>query len=420
MPAGTELYKILEVTPDASEADLKKAYRRLAVKYHPDKNQGDAAAAEKFKEISAAYDVLQDPEKKKIYDTYGEEGLKSHMQGGDFSAADVFSRFFGGDIFGGGGGRQKGRGPRKADDTVYKLGVSLKDLYNGRTKKLKIGRNIICAECEGKGATKEGCVQNCKGCKGTGTRVTLRQLGPGMIQQMQQVCPECQGKGETIDPKFRCKKCNGDKVCAEKEIVEVSIDKGMKSGQKVTIYGKGEQQPGVQPGDLIVILEEVRESDDKFQRQGQDLIYQHKVTLSEALTGYEFIITHLDGRTLVVRSQPQEIVKPGDIRVIDNEGMPRYKQPFEKGRLFIKFEVAFPAFNDISKVQKQLGALLPPKPRLPATLPAEHEDVTLREFDPMDHESANGGRGRGGGGHHMQDDDDDDEQGGQQARCVHQ
>lgn len=416
MPAGTELYKILELSPDAGEADIKKAYRRLAVKYHPDKNQGDAAAAEKFKEISAAYDVLSDPEKKKIYDTYGEEGLKSHMAGGDFSAADVFSRFFGGDIFG--GGRQKGRGPRKAEDTVYKLGVTLKDLYNGRTKKLKIGRNIICSECEGKGATKDGSVQTCKGCKGTGTKVTLRQLGPGMIQQMQQHCPDCQGKGEVIDPKFRCKKCNGDKVVAEKEIVEVSIDKGMKSGQRVTIYGKGEQQPGVQPGDLIVILEEVREPDDKFTRQGQDLIYPQQITLSEALTGYEFTITHLDGRTLVVRSQAQEIVKPGDIRVIANEGFPRYKQPFEKGNLFIKFEIVFPSFNEITKVRKELETLLPPKRKLPAELPAEAEEVVANEYDPMEQEHSH--NGRGGRSAYAHDEDDDDEQGGQQARCVHQ
>jgi len=412
MPAGTELYKILEVSPDASEADIKKAYRKLAVKYHPDKNQGDAAAAEKFKEISAAYDVLSDPEKKKIYDTYGEEGLKNHMAGGDFSAADVFSRFFGGDIFG--GGRQK-RGPRKADDTVYKLGFTLKDLYNGKTKKLKIGRNIICDGCQGKGCTKEDAIKTCTTCKGTGAKVTLRQLGPGMIQQMSSACTDCHATGEVIDPKYRCKKCNGEKVVAEKEIVEVSIDKGMKSGQKVTIYGKGEQLPGVQPGDLIVVLEEVREPEERFVRQGQDLIYPHKINLSEALTGYEFLITHLDGRVLVMRSQPDEIVKPGDIRVIENEGMPRYKQPFEKGRLFVKFEIVFPTPAQVGKVRQELQNLLPPKPKL-ASIPADHEEVTAHNYDPMEQDQANG---RGRHPHH-DDDDDDEEHGGQQARCVHQ
>jgi len=408
MAPGVELYKILEVSPDASEAEIKKSYRKLAIKYHPDKNAGDPAAVEKFKEISAAYDVLSDPEKKKIYDTYGEEGLKNMGGAGDFNPASVFSRFFGEDFFGG-GGRQK-RGPRKADDMVYKLGATLRDLYNGKTKKLKISRNIICDECDGKGGTKEGAVQNCTPCKGSGKKVTLRQLGPGMIQQMQTVCPDCHGKGEIIDAKYRCKKCKGEKVVPDNEIVEVCIDKGMKSGQKITIYGKGEQAPGVQPGDLIIVVEEVRDPSEQFVRDGKDLHYRHELTLSEALTGYEFTITHMDGRVLVIRSQPGEIVKPGDIRVIENEGMPQYKSPFDKGRLYLKLDILFPTAAQLTPdVLKKIEALLPPKPRL-GTLPEEHEDVHAIPFDPMDtHEN----------GHHSTHDDDEEEH-GNQARCVHQ
>jgi len=196
----------------------------------------------------------------------------------------------------------------------------------------------------------------------------------------------------------------------DNEIVEVSIDKGMKSGQKITIYGKGEQAPGVQPGDLIIVVEEVRDPEERFVRDGKDLHYPHSLTLSEALTGYEFTITHMDGRVLVVRSQPGEIVKPGDVRVIEGEGMPQYKSPFDKGRLFVKLDIAFPTPQQLTPdVLKKIEVLLPPKPRLGA-LPEEAEDVRALPYDPMDsHEN----------GHSMHD-DDDEEQGGNQARCVHQ
>jgi len=407
MVKETKFYDVLEVSPDANEETIKKAYRKMAVKYHPDKNKSNPAMAEKFKEVSSAYEVLSDSEKRKIYDNYGEEGLK----GGGFSSAsaeDIFSRFFGG--FGGFGGGRQHSGPKRAEDTVFKLRVSLKDLYNGKVKKLKISRNVICETCNGKGTTKQGADTRCDSCKGRGVKVTHRQLGPGMIQQFQTHCPACNGTGEVIDPKSRCNDCKGKKLIEKKEVIEVNIDKGMKDGERITFYEMGEQSPGCQTGDLIIILCEDKEEGLRFTRKGHDLIYEHELTLSEALTGYEFLITHLDERTLIVRSTSDEIVKPGDFRQIDDEGMPIYKSPFEKGKLLIKFDVKFPAPNQISlENRKALEKLLPPKPTLPKNISEDAEEVSTREYDHMDyqHESDH---------HH----DDDEESGHTSAQCVHQ
>jgi DnaJ family protein A protein 2 len=394
----------------------------MAIKYHPDKNPGNHEAQEKFKEVSAAYEVLSDPEKRKIYNSYGEEGL----QGGGFhasSAEDIFSHLFGGGIFGGGGRGRRDAGPKRADDTVYRMNVPLRDFYNGRTKKLKVARKVICETCTGRGTNKEGLEIKCIPCKGRGVKVTIQQLGPGMIQQFQSACPNCKGTGEVIDPKTRCDTCKGKKLNEVKELIEVHIDKGMRDGEKITFFEMGEQQPGSQPGDLIVLLKEEAAAGDNFVRKGRDLYYQHKLSLSEALTGYEFTIKHMDDRVLVVRSQEKEIVKPDSIRVVEGEGMPTHKNPQEKGRLFIKFEVVFPTEDQISAAsRKSLEALLPPKPKLPKTLAGEHiENVIPLPYEPMEDQQSS--RSSNGGPRFSRDDDDDEE--GQDpraggAQCVHQ
>jgi len=237
-------------------------------------------------------------------------------------------------------------------------------------------------------------------------KIITRQLGPGMVQQMQTACPSCNGTGEFIEPKHRCKACSGKKVVEMKEVIDVCIDKGMKDGEKITFFEKGEVAPGAMSGDLIVVLQE--EKDEGFTRKGKDLIYEHQLTLSEALTGYEFLINHLDDRVLVVRSSAEEIVKPDDLRVIEGEGMPIHKSPYEKGKLIIKFSVVFPTPQHIPLAnRKKLEALLPPKPKLPKNLGSEAEEVSAREYEPMDYE--------------QQPNQEDDEEGGQRGtQCVHQ
>ena len=160
-----------------------------------------------------------------------------------------------------------------------------------------------------------------------------RQIGPGMVQQIQSVCSDCGGRGETIPEADRCKECRGKKLVPETKVIEVPIDKGMRGGQQVRMGGEGNHEPGVPPGDLIVELAE--KEDPNFERRGQDLVHKHKINLLEALTGYKFALQHLDGRTLIIEGKHGEIIQPGDVRVIPDEGMPQYKNPFVKGRLFI-------------------------------------------------------------------------------------
>ena len=224
MVCETKFYDILGVSPTATEQELKKAYRKMALKYHPDKNPD---AGDKFKEISQAYEVLSDAEKREVYDEFGEQGIKEQGGGrgggaGFSSPMDMFNMFFGGGMPGGGGGGGGGRGGRgsrsKTKPMVHKLAVSLEDLYNGMVRKLAANRDIKCEACDGKGGDR---VTTCATCKGQGMRVQTRQIGPGMIQQMQMPCDKCGAKGEVVDPKSVCKECKGKRTIREKKILEV-------------------------------------------------------------------------------------------------------------------------------------------------------------------------------------------------------
>lgn len=410
--ADTEkFYKILGVEKTATTDDIKKAFRKLALQYHPDKNPSPEAA-EKFKEISAAYEVLSDPTKRETYDQFGEEGL----QGSGFHASnaeDIFAQFFGGGMFGGGGRR----GPRKGEDITYQLAASLKELYTGKTTKIKVTRNAVCTTCNGKGAEKEGVAKKCDQCNGQGIRIVRMQIGPGMIQQLQQPCPACKQTGEIIPDKDRCKACDGKKVVQESKVLEVNIEKGAENGDKIVMYREGEQEPGLPPGDVVIIVREKVEKDSPWERQRENLIYNHKITLLEALTGFEFRIKHLDDRILIVKSEPDTVVKPGDIKVVDNEGMPiKGRGGLQRGKLFIRFDVVFPSPADMQDPTKrsQLKGLLPQPDDLPM-LPkeADVEEVTAKAYVMP--------QGRGGHGHaHGGDSDEDDEhQGGARtATCT--
>ncbi|VAI22915.1 unnamed protein product [Triticum turgidum subsp. durum] len=250
---STRYYEILGVPKDASQDDLKKAYRKAAIKNHPDKG-GDP---EKFKELAQAYEVLSDPEKREIYDQYGEDALKEGMGGGGMhDPFDIFQSFFGGggNPFGG-GGSSRGRRQRRGEDVVHPLKVSLEELYNGTSKKLSLARNVLCSKCNGKGS-KSGASMKCAGCQGAGYKVQIRQLGPGMIQQMQQPCNECRGSGETISDKDRCGQCKGEKVVHEKKVLEVVVEKGMQHGQKITFPGEADEAPDTVTGDIIFVLQQ--------------------------------------------------------------------------------------------------------------------------------------------------------------------
>ncbi|XP_019164159.1 PREDICTED: dnaJ protein homolog [Ipomoea nil] len=366
---NTKYYDILGVSKNAGVDEIKKAYRKAAIKNHPDKG-GDP---EKFKELAQAYEVLSDPEKREIYDEYGEDALKEGMGGGAgmHDPFDIFQSFFGGGNPFGGGGGGRGRRQRRGEDVIHPLKVSLEEMYSGTTKKLSLSRNVICSKCNGKGS-KSGSSMKCGGCEGSGMKVTIRQLGPSMIQQMQQPCNECKGTGETINDKDRCPQCKGDKVVPEKKVLEVHVEKGMQNGQKITFPGEADEAPDMITGDIVFVLQQ--KEHPKFKRKGDDLFVDHTLTLTEALCGFQFILTHLDGRQLLIKSNPGEVVKPDQFKAINDEGMPTYQRPFMKGKLYIHFMVDFP--DSLSPEQvKALEAILPPRQK------SQYSDMEIDECE---------------------------------------
>ncbi|VDN84099.1 unnamed protein product [Brugia pahangi] len=351
MVKETKYYDILGVSPTATENELKKAYRKLALKYHPDKNPNEG---ERFKAISQAYEVLSDPKKRQVYDEGGEEGLSGAGGGGNFhNPMDIFDMFFGGNGMFFSHFRGGERGERKVRDMIHQLPVTLEQLYNGAVKKLKLSRNIVCPACGGIGGTKDSVIR-CDSCKGRGVRIEITQIRPGMVQQMQSTCNVCRGEGEVIPSKDRCKQCDGKKKIRNESVLEVHIDKGMKDGQKIVFSGQGDQEVGITPGDVVIILDE--QSHDTFVRKGHNLVMQVDLELVEALCGCTKSIATLDARHLIFSIFPGEVMKHGDMRTIIGEGMPHYKNPFDKGDLLIQFAVRFP--KKIMEVE-QLKNLLP-------------------------------------------------------------
>ncbi|CAM8952339.1 unnamed protein product [Rhodiola kirilowii] len=410
---NTKYYEILGVSKSASQDDLRKAYRQAAIKNHPDKG-GDP---EKFKEIAQAYEVLNDPQKREIYDQYGEDALKEGMGGGGgggHDPVDIFSSFFGGSPFGGvGGGSSRGRRQRKGEDVVHPLKVSLEDLYNGTSKKLSLSRNVLCSKCKGKGS-KSGASMTCGGCKGSGMKVSIRHLGPSMIQQMQHPCNECKGTGETINDKDRCPQCKGEKVVQEKKVLEVHVEKGMQNGQKITFPGEADEAPDTVTGDIVFVLQQ--KEHPKFKRKGEDLFVEHSLSLTEALCGFQFILTHLDGRQLLIKSEPGEVVKHDQFKAINDEGMPMYQRPFMKGKLYVHFSVDFP--DSITHEQaKALEAILPPRTSVQLTDMEvdECEETTLHDVN-IEEEM----RRKQQAAHEAYDEDEDMHGGGQRVQCAQQ
>lgn len=315
---------------------------------------------------------------------------------------------------GGMGGRGGRRRPAKGEDTLHPLKVSLEDLFNGKTSKLQMRKNVICKKCSGQGG-KSGAVVSCKTCSGRGVKVSIRQLGPGMVQQMQSVCPDCKGEGEMISEKDRCNTCEGKKTVQETKILEVPVDKGMKDGQRIPFRGEGDQAPGVEPGDVVIVLQQSEH--DVFARKRDDLIMTHSVGITEALCGFQMVFQHLDGRDIVVTHLPGEVISPGAVKVVTGEGMPMFRNPYERGNLFIKFDVKFPEnhFADEATIKK-IEALLPPRPRIEIPEGEMVEEVNMDDYVATRREEG-GSRAQA-----YQEDDDDDEgpRGGPGVQCASQ
>ncbi|KAI9028558.1 hypothetical protein DFJ74DRAFT_494297 [Hyaloraphidium curvatum] len=333
--AGRDFYGILGLPRDASQRQIKKAYKDLSRKWHPDKNPTNKEEAEaKFVEITQAYEVLNDEEKRRIYDRYGEEGLSNDQRGGGgfHNPFDIFSQFFGG-----GGFRSQEPMEQKGPDIHMDLDVTLEDLYLGTTIDVELNRQGICPKCRGSGAKTPNDVSNCHVCGGSGMRIIRQQLGPGIIQQMQTTCDNCGGKGRIV--KAKCPHCKGTKVTRESRQISIVIERGMPNGHKVVFEREGDASPDVTPGDVIFHLNAAPHP--VFLRNGDDLHVKQTIGLKAALLGFKKTLKHLDGRNVVL--ERHNVTQPGFVQTIPNEGMPHHQYPSEAGKLFVEYSVLLPA-----------------------------------------------------------------------------
>jgi DnaJ-class molecular chaperone len=312
-------------------------------------------------------------------------------------------------FFGGGGRRRRGPGEKaRGRDTVHQLKVTLEELYTGSVRKMALQKKIICPGCEGIGG-KPGSVEKCTNCSGTGVDIKMRQIGPGMVQQIQQPCRECDQTGEKIRDKDRCRKCSGKKVIKDRKIIECHITPGMKDGEKITFEGEGDQAPEIQPGDIIVVLDEQEHA--VFKRKGSNLHMKMDIELTEALCGFRRNIETLDKRNLLVTSEPGEVIDPSKLKRLADEGL---TGKYGKGDLIIEFTVNFPKDGWINTDKLQLLEKLLP-PREPVEITDLSEEVHLQEVP--ERGSSSGGYYRHSGAGYYDDDDDDPRGQGQGVQC---
>ena len=305
-----DFYEILGVTKSASADEIKKAYRKVAMQFHPDRNPGDKSAEEKFKEAAEAYEILSDTDKKAQYDRYGHAGVSGNGRGhggaGGMNMEDIFSQFgdvFGDDIFGslfgGGGGRgrtsaSRSRGIRGSNLRV-KIKLNYEEIAKGVTKNIKVKKHIACNVCHGSGAKDKGSVQNCGTCGGSGQ---VRRVTNTFIGQMQTVttCPTCNGEGTTITAK--CGHCKGEGRVYGEETVSIDIPAGVQEGMQLNLNGKGNAgERGGMQGDLIILIEE--EQHKELQRDGLNVAYDLHISFTDAVFGTQLEVPTIDGRAKI-------------------------------------------------------------------------------------------------------------------------
>jgi len=356
MSTKRDYYEILGVAKSATGEEIKKAYRKKAIQFHPDKNPGNKDAEEHFKEAAEAYEVLSHNEKRQRYDQYGHAGVGSAASGGggfgggfggDFSMEDIFSQF--GDIFGGhfgggfGGGSRGGQRANRGSNLRVKVKLNLHEIAKGAEKKIKVRKAVSCTHCSGTGAESGSSYSTCSTCRGTGavTRVTNTILGR---MQTQSVCPDCQGEGKIITKK--CTNCNGEGISTQEEVISINIPAGVAEGMQLSMSGKGNAaRRGGMPGDLLIVIEE--EAHPELLRDDNDLVYNLLLSFPTAALGGTVEIPTIDGR---VKVKIDAGTQPGKVLRLRGKGLPTVNQ-YGTGDLLVNISVYVP--ETLSKEERK-------------------------------------------------------------------
>ncbi len=348
--AKRDYYEVLGVSRNASNEEIKKAYRKLALRYHPDKNPGDKSAEDKFKEAAEAYEVLSDDQKRARYNQFGHAGLSGSGQGfgaGGMTIEDIFSQFgdiFGGFGFGGFGSSRMSRSVNKGTNLRVKVVLNLEEIATGVEKKLKLKKYISCNNCSGTGAADGSAYSNCHTCHGSGQVTRISNTFLGQIQTST-TCPACGGEGKVITRK--CPHCAGEGIIRDLEIVSINIPAGVSRGMQMTVTGKGNaaRRGGIN-GDLLVLIDEVKHPE--LIRDGNDLLYSLFLSISDAAIGSNAEIPTVDGK-VKIRIDPG--TQPGKILRLKGKGLPEVNG-YGKGDLLVNINVWIPKY--LTKDEKRI------------------------------------------------------------------
>ncbi|RDA86255.1 hypothetical protein CP532_5107 [Ophiocordyceps camponoti-leonardi (nom. inval.)] len=383
-----DLYELLSVDRGASQEQIKKAYRKAALRYHPDKVPAEQRQESeiKFKEMTNAYEILSDEQKRELYDTHGMAAFDGSRPGPEVDLDDILSQMFGLNV----GGPGRPQRPRRGADEEQEYRVTLEDLYKGKTAKFVANKQVVCAQCKGLGGKEKAKPSKCDRCKGNGMVEALRQIGPGMMGREAVICDHCHGSGQLFKEKDRCKKCKGKRTVQEKKALEIYIPRGSLQGEHIVLEGEADQLPDQTPGNIVFTLTE--EHHETFSRIGNDLSAALKISLSEALTGFSrVVLTHLDGRGISISRPRGKILRPGDCLKIEGEGMP-VKRGDNKGDLYLLVDIEFPkdGWLKADTEYEALKMMLPP-PSAPAIEAEEVDEVEYEDEADLDKMGENSG-----------------------------
>ena len=379
MAEKRDYYEVLGVPKNANADEIKKAYRKAAIKYHPDKNPGDKEAEDKFKEAAEAYDVLSNEEKRARYDQFGHAGMSGAGGaggfgggfGGGFSMDDIFSQF--GDIFGGhfGGGFGSSRGGRavnRGSDIRVRIKLTLAEIAEGAVKKIKVNKDVVCEKCGGSGAKDASSHTTCSQCNGSGYVITVQNTFFGRMQS-QSPCPNCHGEGKIITAK--CSKCGGEGCVRDSEVIEIKVPAGVGEGMALTVSGKGNaaRRGGIN-GDLIVVIEEER--DPELVRDGNNLIHNLNITVVTAILGGEVEVPTIEGKAKIKIAPGTH---SGKVLRLRGKGLPDVNG-YGKGDILVVVDITIP--TSLTSEEKELVKKLADKPHFKEAESVDKQNIFER------------------------------------------